>query len=246
MKLIQIKDYLLLIDEEAVCKTGELYLTYIQDRIIPKCKGEIQVGDKIIAYLPINSEAQELDLPLLPPFEDTIPNSGYEEGMHGYTDTEVRVAQNAFKAGYKRAQQSNKQFSLEDMKKAIKMATYINPSDTSRFYSSEEIIQSLSTQQLPKQFSLEDMIAFGKKCFYKGFDKSENDDANCFTAWKEEANELLQSLSTQQLPKEFEPIMYPKYTQYDGFEEDDEIPVMTPMTSTNSEGKQELVGVYKY
>jgi hypothetical protein len=37
----------------------------------------------------------------------------------------------------------------------------------------------------------EQMIAFGKKCFYKGFDKAENDDANCFTAWREEAEELL-------------------------------------------------------
>jgi hypothetical protein len=37
----------------------------------------------------------------------------------------------------------------------------------------------------------EQMIAFGKKCFYKGFDKAENDDANCFTAWREEAEELI-------------------------------------------------------
>lgn len=202
MKLIQIKDYLLLIDEEAVCKTGELYLTYIQDRIIPKCKGEIQVGDKIIAYLPINSEAQELDLPLLPPFEDTIPNSGYEEGMHGYTDTEVRVAQNAFKAGYKRAQQSNKQYSLEDI----------------------------------------EQILFD----YDNVDWSKREHKKPTIMMKEWLKEKIQSLSTQRLPKEFEPIMYPKYTQYDGFEEDDEIPVMTPMTSTNSEGKQELVGGYKY
>lgn len=58
--------------------------------------------------------------------------------------------------------------------------------------------------------------------------------------------EIIQLLSTQQLPKEFEPRMYPKYTQYDGFEEDDEIPVMTPMTYTNSEGKQEIQGRYVY
>lgn len=43
-------------------------------------------------------------------------------------------------------------FSLEDMKKAIEMATHINPNNTDRFYSKEEIIQSLSTQQLPKEF----------------------------------------------------------------------------------------------
>ena len=72
-KLIQTKDYLLLIDEEAICKTGELYLTSIQNRIIPKSKGVIQAGDKIIAYYPLNSEAKELDLPLLPnPFIEDL------------------------------------------------------------------------------------------------------------------------------------------------------------------------------
>jgi len=38
------------------------------------------------------------------------------------------------------------------------------------------------------------VLAFGKKCFYKGYDKAENDDANCFTAWREEAFELIKSI----------------------------------------------------
>ena len=42
-----------------------------------------------------------------------------------------------------------------------------------------------------KSMEKEQKIAFGKKCFYKGFEKAENDDANCFTAWREEAPELL-------------------------------------------------------
>jgi hypothetical protein len=42
-----------------------------------------------------------------------------------------------------------------------------------------------------KKMEKEQMIAFGKRCFYKGFDKAENDDANCFTAWREEAEELI-------------------------------------------------------
>ena len=42
-------------------------------------------------------------------------------------------------------------------------------------------------------YTEEELIAFGKNCFYKGFDKSENDDANCFTAWREEAQELIKS-----------------------------------------------------
>ena len=45
--------------------------------------------------------------------------------------------------------------------------------------------------QQAKAMEKEQKIAFGKKCFYKGFEKAENDDANCFTAWREEANELL-------------------------------------------------------
>ena len=95
-----------------------------------------------------------------------------------------------------------------------------------------------------KQFSLEDMIAFGKKCFYKGFDKSENDDSNCYTAWREENPGLIQSLSIQQLPKEF----IPKYER----EHDDTVPFpkmkdsKTIKTITNSEGKSELIGTYKY
>ena len=52
-----------------------------------------------------------------------------------------------------------------------------------------EIPQSIFEQA--KSMEKEQMIAFGKKCFYKGFEKAENDDANCFTAWREEANELL-------------------------------------------------------
>src|SRR5690606_9167115 len=60
-----------------------------------------------------------------------------------------------FIAGYKAAQ--SKQFSLEDMKKAIEMAReyefvqYTN-GETKDKYSEAEIIQSLSTQQLPKEF----------------------------------------------------------------------------------------------
>jgi len=46
-----------------------------------------------------------------------------------------------------------------------------------------------------KEMDKEQKIAFGKKCFYKGFEKAENDDANCFTAWREEATGLLISKS---------------------------------------------------
>lgn len=56
----------------------------------------------------------------------------------------LKYAKEDFIEGFKLAQQMNdKKYSEEDMKKAIEMATHINPSDTNRFYSSEEIIQSL-------------------------------------------------------------------------------------------------------
>lgn len=41
------------------------------------------------------------------------------------------------------------------------------------------------------------MEAFGKRCFYKGFEKCQNDDANCYTAWREEAGGLIGSLTSR-------------------------------------------------
>jgi hypothetical protein len=40
-----------------------------------------------------------------------------------------------------------------------------------------------------------ELLAFAKRCFYKGFEKCEKDDANCFTAWREEAASLMKTLS---------------------------------------------------
>ncbi len=42
-----------------------------------------------------------------------------------------------------------------------------------------------------KSFSLKELTKIAKDCFYKGFEKSEKDDANCFTAWREEADNLI-------------------------------------------------------
>lgn len=49
-----------------------------------------------------------------------------------------------------------------------------------------------------KMPSLEELEAFGKVCFYKGFGKASKDDANCFTAWREEAPALIESLKSKQ------------------------------------------------
>ena len=49
---------------------------------------------------------------------------------------------------------SSPHFSLEDMKKAIEMAQEVDLDSVSPLYTKEEIIQSLSTQQLPSEFIL--------------------------------------------------------------------------------------------
>lgn len=88
-----------------------------------------------------------------------IPNSEYKEGMFGYTDTEVRVAQNAFKEGWdKHAEKYN--FTKEDVIKAITLAReisgmeavikqlkneYLTREDFQ--YTEEEIIQSLQKRK---------------------------------------------------------------------------------------------------
>jgi hypothetical protein len=52
--------------------------------------------------------------------------------------------------------------------------------------------QAKEMENQQQGYSEEDMIAFGKSCFYKGFDKAENDDANCYTAFREEIGSLVE------------------------------------------------------
>lgn len=44
------------------------------------------------------------------------------------------------------------------------------------------------------KYTEEEFIAFGKKCFYKGFDKAENDDVNYYTAWRGEFDNLIKKI----------------------------------------------------
>ena len=46
-------------------------------------------------------------------------------------------------------------------------------------------------------YSEEELLKFGKSCFYKGFSKSENDDANCYTAFREEIGSLFEQFKTK-------------------------------------------------
>jgi len=48
-----------------------------------------------------------------------------------------------------------------------------------------------------KLYSEEEVLAFGKSCFYKGFEKAENDDANCYTAFREEIGNLVEQFKNK-------------------------------------------------
>jgi len=52
--------------------------------------------------------------------------------------------------------------------------------------------QAKEIEKQQKGYSEEELLAFGKSCFYKGFEKSEKDDANCFTAFREEIGSLIE------------------------------------------------------
>lgn len=178
MKLIKTADYLLLLDEEAeISKIGTLI--YENDTNLLNITGvdyEPQgLDSKIIAYYPLTKEAKELDLPLLPnPFEKEIDVEMLADVFS--TSDKVHpddsyISKVSYIEGYKAAQ--SKQFSLEDMKKAIEMAQTPIETGIGDYYPNiSEIIQSLSTQQLPKEFKpLIEIYDFdygvGRKCIPK-------------------------------------------------------------------------------
>lgn len=164
-KLIQTKDYLLLIDEEAEIKIGD----YILEKesiinIFPDYLTDLDECKKIIAYFPLTKEAKELDLPELPPFEEIDIEKLAEENNKliamykndtGLAKSIYMSAIKNFKDGYKAAQ--SKQFSLEDMEAAVAFGITLErlKNDPNKLSDEEEMkgfIQSLSTQQLPKEF----------------------------------------------------------------------------------------------
>lgn len=75
-KLIQIKDYLLLIDEEVEIQKGDLMhdnhlvglcnCTKVVNKLPYSYTSSFLNVDKVIAYYPLTKEAKKLDLPLLP------------------------------------------------------------------------------------------------------------------------------------------------------------------------------------
>lgn len=217
MKLIQTKDYLLLVDSDGEITRLSYVIgngvDYIQEavaevtqeldsgRVIVNTTTELNKNGlhKIIAYYPIAKEAEELDLLLLPnPFKKEIDetilfkNLGHEcfikmkeLNPSGGIKEFIRIA---VEFGYKSAQ-SDKQFSLEDMK---------------------------------------DILEEGLNWFGGGRDKEIRDSETWF-------NHYIQSLSNKQLPKFF----IPEENYGDGA-------LTKYKTIINSEGREELVGTYKY
>lgn len=131
MELIQTKDYLLWIDKKAEIKYNTII--FESDTCLINIVGKDYIHNKtdfkIIAYYPLTKEAEELDLPLLPPFE------------------EVNIEKAA----------QPKQYSEEDMRDIMEEALNWwgggrdkDISDSEDFF--ERYIKSLSTQQLPIVF----------------------------------------------------------------------------------------------
>lgn len=230
MKLIQLKKYLLLIDEEAEINKGDIAIHDFgmgYDLEIPCDKDNLKSNTRklVIAYYPLTKEAEELDLPLLPdPFEDSFDITSWAKDEHKYNHRSIHELSFILgcEVGYKAAQ--SKQFSLEDMKKAYD----IGASDGYRRCEGNN--------------------------YYPDTDIPNDDNAD--RNFEEDRKEFIQSLSTQQLPKEFIPeyeadISNSPYTsnKYNkalkALKESSKIGCKLK-TTTNSEGKEILVGTYKY
>lgn len=171
MKLLQTKDYLFLIDEESRgIEFGEIGVNMRHSNLEPETRNIGGYGSdkfywshkKIIAYYPLNSEAEELDLPLLPvtPKDKWGVHEAHCCEKHGckYGDNDCCVAIGIAKAKYSCEycddDENDKQFSLEDMRKCYEgvlqnVGTCIKREDLPTF---NQYIQSLSTQQLPSEF----------------------------------------------------------------------------------------------
>jgi len=61
----------------------------------------------------------------------------------------------------------------------------------------EEIEQAKEIEKEQQGYSEEELLTFGKSCFYKGFEKSEKDDANCYTAFREEIAGLIEQFKNK-------------------------------------------------
>lgn len=194
-KLIKTTDYLLLIDEEAEIKDYNIVYNYDSDVVFEMHPHGLPTKNpktvKCVAYYPLIKEAEELDLPLLPPFgeinveELAIITLLGKDKLNSMVSMEEMYRLKAFEKGYKAAQAKG-QYSLEDMEKSHEHGwyqreryetqdkrTYPLPENWSEMDYEEredwyfkQFIQSLSTQQLPKEFIPELVIISNDEVYF--------------------------------------------------------------------------------
>jgi hypothetical protein len=124
-----------------------------------------------------------------PSCESVEVKKGFEDGTsYGYNflDYKIFIPQEEPKQeielidGFIPTSFFNKQESLEEASlKYIETSAYMN-------ITPKEYIEFGAKYRSESRYSEEEFLAFGKSCFYKGFEKSEKDDVNCFTAFREE------------------------------------------------------------
>lgn len=183
MKLIPTKEYLLLIDEEAKtikdtslffwCLNAQIYqsVAVIHDKVY-STKDQHKLSDckQILGYYPLTKEAKKLSIPKLPnPFikidiEDLAEKYSWKViskfSIPISTNELVNASKRDFIAGYIAAQ--SKQFNLEDIRNAMRES--VEHWECEGWVDEEQIIKSLSTQQLPKEF-IPIIIASGPQPF---------------------------------------------------------------------------------
>lgn len=257
-KLIQTKDHLLLIDEEAEIKETDYVFdipkniffrvksfgqnggkTLIEETLDYSTPYEVSISNckKCLAYYPLAKETKELNLPLLPnPFEVT---DIWKLGNHISVTTIFEYEESQAWPNHK--EYINKGYQtyigeVIEVDKGLALKTECGKIfKTQGSYWFGSVLKqkcSLIKAAQPKQFSLEDVkkaIEMAREIRYS-------------------TEEIIQSLSTQQLPKEFIPEYESDFNSCYCTRDicnGNNCPKKLK-TITNSEGKEELVGTYKY
>lgn len=182
-KFIKTEDYLLLVGENKFMKKGDKFLfTFITNEICT-FKSETLADflttendsrnnrscHKILAHLPLNNAPILEGVDLLPELDNGLDKlskdlfstplkikkrgvkNNFLNPLKGFKKWDI-----AFKAGYKAAQA--RQFTLEDLEKAIELAREMDYSNYEYYgscektYSKEEIIQQIQQSKLPVDF----------------------------------------------------------------------------------------------
>lgn len=226
-KLIQTKDYLLLVDEESIgIDLGEIgvHMKHPELKVETRTMGGYGSDKfywshkKIVAYYPLTTEAKELDLPLLPyPFNTSGKELAVKYILHTYyqgkpisnsENREFDKLKECFLAGYETAK-SIYSYAIEDLEDAYYQGRNDSSENVHHF---NEFIQSLPTH-LPREFVITYNYQYLRKdsCIHCDTPTLSDKQNFCHNCGKE-MHEVIGN----------------------------------PTIITNSEGKEVLVGMYKY